>query len=67
MHYTQVLYKTAINDTIRLHMSTRRHHHKGVSFSNGQLITANVCVNQNIFDWLHILNSKWSTQLLLTS
>lgn len=47
-------------------MSTRRHHHKGVSFSNGQLITANVCVNQNIFDWPHILNSKCSTQLLLT-
>lgn len=68
MHYTQVLYKTAINDTIRLHMSLIEDIIiKVYLFFKGQLITANVCVNQNIFDWPSILKSKYSTQLLLMS
>lgn len=65
MHYTQVTVQNCNKwHYTTTYVSTRRHHHKGVSLFKGQLITANVCVNQNIFDWPSILKSKYSTQLL---
>lgn len=45
MHYTEILYKTARNATIGLLMFLQKHHHKGVSISKSQLITANVDVS----------------------
>ena len=49
MHYTEILYKTARNATIWLLMSLQKHHHKGVSISKSQLITANVYVSLKDF------------------
>lgn len=49
MHYTEILYKTARNATIWLLMFLQKHHHKGVSISKSQLITANVYVSQKDF------------------
>lgn len=56
MHYTEILYKTARNATIWLLMFLQKHHHKGVSISKSQLITANVYVRQRILSLPKTLN-----------
>ena len=58
MHYTEILYKTARNATIWLLMSLQNHHHKGVSISKSQLITANVYVSQKDFKFAQNVESN---------
>lgn len=64
MHYTEILYKTARNATIWLLMFLQKHHHKGVSISKSQLITANVDVSQKDFGFAKNAKSRHETQLL---
>lgn len=65
MHYTEILYKTARNATIGLLMFLQKHHHKGVSSSKSQLITANVLfVNQKDLKFAKSTESRHKTQLL---
>lgn len=45
-------------------MFLQKHHHKGVSISKSQLITANVDVSQKDFGFAKNLKSRHETQLL---
>lgn len=64
MHYTEILYKTARNATIWLLIFLQKHHHKGVSISKSQLITANVYVSQKNSKFAKNAESRHKTQLL---
>ena len=46
-------------------MFLQKHHHKGVSSSKSQLITANVFVNQKDLKFAKSTESRHKTQLLL--